>query len=86
VNDRVLLCGHFLLVVEISGETYIPNANTDRLDGLDPRQRPRQGQDQPVPLEMVINWLKITGIEAVPGTRRYQNRERAAPVHGTAIR
>jgi hypothetical protein len=85
VNDRVLLCGHYLLVVEPSGETYFPSTNAD---GLDPRQRPRQGQDQsqPVPLEMVINWLKVTGIEAVPGTRRYQNRERAAPVVRTAIR
>ena len=85
VNDRVLLCGHYLLVVELSGETYFPTTNAD---GLDPRQRPRQVQDQsqPVPLEMVINWLKVTGIEAVPGTRRYQNREKTIPVVRTAIR
>jgi hypothetical protein len=86
VNDRVLLCGHYLLVVEVSGETYIPSTNLDRVDRWDPRQRTRQGQDQPVPLEMVINWLKITGIEAVAGTRRYQDREKAAPVHRTVIR
>jgi hypothetical protein len=85
VNDTVLLRGHYLLVVERSGDIYFPSTNAD---GSDPRQRPRQPQDQPqpVPLEMVINWLKVTGIEAVPGTRRNQNRETDAPLIRTMIR
>ncbi|KAF7511482.1 hypothetical protein GJ744_004671 [Endocarpon pusillum] len=84
-NDVVLLCGHYMLVVEMTGETYFPSMNAD---GLDPRHRPRQEQDQsrPVSLGIVINWLKVTGIEAVPGTRRHQNRERVGPILRTAIR
>ena len=118
-GDSVLLCGHYLLVVETSDKSFLPISNgessarpatpghdTIRGDPL-PRQLragfrphhhagmpPGQRQERPppppkpqaVPLEQVVNWLKVTGVEAVPGIRRGRNRVQEAPTVRTAIR
>lgn len=113
-GDAVLLCGHYLLIVEPTGETYAPNgvsspaAHRERNLRIPPSLRPRRPEQElhlddglpeleareraaqamgyenahgsgdgvrrrPAPqqpsggqvarLEMVVNWLKVTGVE-----------------------
>ncbi|RMZ77816.1 hypothetical protein DV737_g4147, partial [Chaetothyriales sp. CBS 132003] len=117
-GDNVLLCGHYLLVVEPTDQTFIPTSTaepsgsamlqinpirgdpTPRQPGLGVRPNHREGAPhvheegrahprpipRPVPLEQVVNWLKVTGVEAMPGVRRGRNRIQDAPVLRTAIR
>ena len=149
VNDQVLLCGHYLLVIGRTNETFIPSPSDrhsptdasgrrswnwqDERDReglrvphpLSPASRPgeregmipvpanqqgaqqrqphpnpqRQGQmprrppqtpsgplQEEIPLEMVHNWLKVTGVEARPGLRRYKNRQEAVALGRSLIR
>jgi hypothetical protein len=162
-NDEVLLCGHYLLVVERSDEVFRPSTPaTDRSSPTDstttsnssstgrrsaswhdernreslrvphhlrpgsrlgdregmipvpsgqhgPQQRQphphpqRQGQmprrplmapphtppwpiPEEIPLDMVVNWLKVTGVEARAGMRRGQNRRATVRLTRTLIR
>jgi hypothetical protein len=150
INDHVLLCGHYLLVVERTDEVFIPSPidrpspttsqgrrswnwqdERDRehlrlpyqlkpgyrdREGMIPvsptqqavrenithpnpqRQRlPRRPLKTPPPtppkslqeeiaLEMVVNWLKVTGVEARPGMRRHRNRQESVALGRTLIR
>jgi hypothetical protein len=148
-GEHVLLCGHYLLVVERTQETIAPspvesnspNGSVERRswnsqdererdrerlrvphplrpgnrpgdrEGMIPVHPPQHGEhrqrlphpqcqtqlsrrpvnkqkplQEEIPLEMVINWLKVTGVEARPGMRRGKNRQEAVATVRTLIR
>ena len=146
VNDHVLLCGHYLVIVERTAENFVPSP-ADRHKSADgstrrswnwederdrerlrvphplrpgsrpgdreglipvtpsqqgpqqrqvhpnshrqkqlPRRPPQMSMEEEIPLDMVLNWLKVTGVEARPGGRRYQNRQKAVALGRSLIR
>ncbi|KAK5404694.1 hypothetical protein LTR06_009415 [Exophiala xenobiotica] len=99
-DDRVILAGQYLIVVEPNGMTFTPNGlrqagpgngrnNNIPRPGPGPgrngaamtRPMPTDGGNGPVserpsprpqmPLEMILNWLKITGVESPRRRRRH---------------
>jgi len=95
VDDRVILCGQYLVVVELSGQSVVPPASNvgdeeeqqhhqqhQQRYGPGPQARIGPGgvrqlqnaspsSSQPQQLEMVLNWLKITGVETPRRRRRH---------------
>ncbi|EXJ77115.1 hypothetical protein A1O3_10273 [Capronia epimyces CBS 606.96] len=113
-EDRVILAGQYLIVVEPSGQVYMPNGGASGDE--EPRGSnshviggPRAGVNgssatsvstggvsgggrggpgpgrQQIPLERVMNWVKITGVEMPRRKRRHPQVERSLMVR-SAIR
>ena len=69
-GDKVMLCGQYVVVVEQCEDHGIYAG----------------GQGQAPIIECIVNWLKITGVEAVQTSRRGMNRRREAPAMRSVFR
>jgi len=92
-DDRVILAGQYVIVVEQSGQTFTPNAEPDTRYGMNTFNGPNGGsypgggQARPqVALEAMLNWLKITGIETPRRKRRGHVQQETNQVVRSAIR
>jgi hypothetical protein len=87
VNDNVLLLGGYLVVVEPSDQEYEPIVHGNgHPHGYDPRPPWVQQGSRRRPLEAVVSWLKVTGIEAAAEQRRGKNRQQGSAPGLTEVR
>lgn len=91
-NDEVILAGQYLIIVEPNGQTFVPNSEADARHNPN-NVRPTGGGHNPgggngrqqIPLERMINWLKITGIET-PRRKRRNPQQETSQIVRRAIR
>ena len=108
VDDKIILAGQYLVVVETSGQTFTPNSGGDdwesrggsvstgsffrngnghgnvnasstAVNGSNGNGGGGGGGAGParpqIPLEVVLNWLKVTGVETPRKKRRHPQKE-----------
>lgn len=81
-DDRVILAGQYLIIVEPNGQTFVPNSEADARYSTNTSRSPGGGNSPgggtgrpPIPLEGMLNWLKITGVETPRRKRRHPQQE-----------
>ncbi|KAK5063012.1 hypothetical protein LTR84_005088 [Exophiala bonariae] len=91
-NDQVILAGQYIIVVESNGQMFVPNSeadgrhNTNNSRSAGGGTSPEGGNGrQQIPLEKMLNWLKITGVET-PRRKRRNPQQEMSQIVRSAIR